>query len=427
MLGADGGLTNPQYVRFADSRSYGIIVGGEYPYGYDHYAAVEPDIHLDRLYGELNRNYFYDLQNDYLRPWFRLLNIINHYSHDQTHNHDRAGFRYSLLSGLAMAAQVTIDDIPPEMPESETTFARRWLNWAKANKEYFTHGDRLFDRSVSHSSQWTNDQDALSGFSHIRGDRGFVFVINPGVTKQIAELTLQLSAPTSTKFTVQEVYPGGMTLKGPTGGEYALGETIRVTVPAKQVRILWIAPSTTVEPLKSMAVNSHEAESGRFVAEWALVSRTADAATFRAHFQYPADARNFLLQSTAESLWSREPWAYDKAYLVLQMTDETRASLANYVPDSLATLGEHGENQDSLMTLSINGVPKTLRAFKTVRSQPEHLTRCYFVDLAGETKPAERNEVQITLPIRTGLVFSGAYIDLPDQMPYGELPSEQKH
>jgi hypothetical protein len=79
------------------------------------------------------------------------------------------------------------------------------------------------------------------------------------------------------------------------------------------------------------------------------------------------------------------------------------------------------------MTLSINGVHKTLRAFKTVRSQQEHLTRCYFVDLAGETKPGKKNEIQITLPIRTGLVFSGAYIDLPDQMPYGELPTDEKH
>ena len=60
---------------------------------------------------------------------------------------------------------------------------------------------------------------------------------------------------------------------------------------------------------------------------------------------------------------------------------------------------------------------KTLHAFKTVRAQKEKLTRCYFIDLGGETKAGQANQVEIKLPIRVGLVFAGAYLDLPDQMP----------
>jgi len=41
------------------------------------------------------------------------------------------------------------------------------------------------------------------------------------------------------------------------------------------------------------------------------------------------------------------------------------------------------------------------------------------VELTGEVKQGGSNDVQITLPIRTGLVFSGAYLDLPDQVPTG--------
>ena len=64
------------------------------------------------------------------------------------------------------------------------------------------------------------------------------------------------------------------------------------------------------------------------------------------------------------------------------------------------------------------------KAFKTARAQSAGLTRCYFVALEGETKSSESNTVEISLPIQRGLVFSGAYLDLPDQAPLGEPPRE---
>ena len=77
-------------------------------------------------------------------------------------------------------------------------------------------------------------------------------------------------------------------------------------------------------------------------------------------------------------------------------------------------------------SVRVNGVPKTLHAFKTVNvqlqgaNQPEGVVRCFFVDLEGETQPGQSNQIEITLPIQTGLLFSGAYLDLPDQVPSGE-------
>ena len=65
---------------------------------------------------------------------------------------------------------------------------------------------------------------------------------------------------------------------------------------------------------------------------------------------------------------------------------------------------------------------QNVHPFQTIRNQRPGLARCYFVELAGEVKPGRANEVQITLPIRTGLVFSGAYVDLPDQVPAGLQP-----
>ena len=86
------------------------------------------------------------------------------------------------------------------------------------------------------------------GFAHIRGDRGYVFLLNPSAVEQVAELALALDAPQATNFGVEEVFPGGMSLQGPAGGLYPLGGKLRVTVPAKQVRIIWIAPAQATDP-----------------------------------------------------------------------------------------------------------------------------------------------------------------------------------
>ena len=71
---------------------------------------------------------------------------------------------------------------------------------------------------------------------------------------------------------------------------------------------------------------------------------------------------------------------------------------------------------------SVNGVAKHVFTYKTVRRQDKGVTRCYVFDLEGETKPGEDNVVEISLPIERGLVLSGAYLDLPDQVPLGATP-----
>lgn len=419
MLGADGGLTNPQFVRYEDSRAHGTFYGG---YEGDHFPSVEPDIHLDRLYADMNRVYFHGSHAEFLRPWFRMLNVVNHYG-QETHHHDRAGFRYSLLSGIAMAGQVTFNDAPDDVPESELEFSQRWLAWAKANRDYLKQGDKLFDRSVHFADVWQGDAESLSGFAHIRKDRGYIFLLNPSPVEQIAELTLALDAPPSQRFVVEEAYPGGMTLEGPQGGEYPEGGKLRATVPGKQVRILWIAPAAAGggrAPLRSEDVRAAEAR--RYLGEWNLVERSPEAATLRSHFVFPAGGREYLASPVSEASWSRQPWAYDKAYLVLLLQDEREELHNNWIADNLRIPGTvNGSTQSRPLSVSVNGMAKALHAFKTGRNQMENLTRCYFVDLEGETKLGQPNEVDITLPIRTGLVFSGAYLDLPDQMPYGVL------
>lgn len=400
MVGADSGLDNPQFGRFADSRHHGG--------GWDAVPTVEPDIHLDRLYADMNRDYLYGLAHlTMLRPWYRLLNCVNHFGWE-THHHDSAGFRYGLLSAIALAPQLTFNDAPDDIPDEDIAFARKWEDWAEEHQDYLKQGDKLFDRTYRFDDQRGGDQ-SLTGYAHIRKDRGYVFLINPDVVEHLAELTLSLEAPPSEKFFVEEVFPGGMTLNGPNAGTYPQGEKVTVTVPSKQVRILWIAPSGFKRPGNVQPEDARAAQWRRYIGSWSVAKKTSVSATVLAEFMFPSAGHTYLSGLVAESVWAKEPWNHAKAYLVFLLKDEMRSVDNQWVADDLP------------ITARINGVAKAICAFKTGRQQEKGQTRCYFTDLQGEIKPGEENEVEITLPTRRGLLFSGAYLDLPDQMPIGTI------
>jgi hypothetical protein len=105
------------------------------------------------------------------------------------------------------------------------------------------------------------------------------------------------------------------------------------------------------------------------------------------------------------------------------LKDETVEQNNQWAPDQLLTKkgvsppGELSPAQPEALMAMINGVPKIVHAFKTLRNQQQGKTRCYFTSLDGETKAGSANQVSVTLPIERGLVFSGAYLDLPDQVP----------
>lgn len=411
MLGADGGLTNPQYGRFADDRHHGG--------GVDAQPAAEPDIHLDRLYGEMNREYLYVAHMTFLRPWFRLLNCVNHFG-QESHSHDSAGYRYSLLSALGLAGQLTFDDAPANMGR-DIGFTQHWEAWARANKDYLQEGDRLFDRSLHYDAILQGRPDSLAGFSHIRGDRGYVFLANPTPVAQIAELKLALDSPAGQVFGVEEIFPGGMRLSGPANGRYPEGGVLRVTVPGRQVRVLWIAPSSTFNAqLTPTPEDSRAAANDRYIAQWTAERGPSQTAILRSHFGYPANA-GALLSSDEPQSAIKEPWAFNRPYLVLTLKYEHAAIQDHWVPDGIA-LGVAKDAAGTPMTVRVNGVDRRVYAFKTERNQDKDVSRCFFVFLGNEAKPGAVNDVEVTMPIRSGYTFAGAYVDLPDQMPYGELP-----
>ena len=148
---------------------------------------------------------------------------------------------------------------------------------------------------------------------------------------------------------------------------------------------------------------------GRYLGQWRVEKESGDSATVESSFEFPNAQRECLTVFAPESDWSKEPWNFPKAYLLLLLEDETKQLNDRWLPDDLP------------IAVWVNGAPKAVHTFKTGRRQATGRTRCYFAALSEETKPGSGNKVEVTLPVRRGVTFSGAYLDLPDQVPYGDL------
>jgi len=400
MTSGDGTFGNAQWTRLLDGRVHGIL--------WDHYPTVQPDIHLDRLYAEFGRGYMAGGHYAFLRPWFRMLNCVGHFG-QSTHNHDSVGFRYNVLSALATAPQVSFNDIPDNIPDRDVEFTDRWLTWGARNRDYFRYGDKLFCRHFDFGNLLHNPSEALNGFSHIRKDRGFLFMINASTAEQIGTLALDLDAPAGTHFDVAELYPDRFRLVGPRDGSYANGDVLQVTVPARHIRVLWVGPADASPRHLPLRPEDHNAAAmRRLISEWEVIRENEDRITIGSEFHLPPESRAATRILVPDSLWETEPWAHDKAYLVLILKNNLGHVRNAWIQDNL-TIG-----------MTVNGKGKTVVPFRTQRPRffPKGFCRCYFTDLSLEAHPGERNSVEITLPrFRQGIVFAGVYVDLPDQMP----------
>ena len=105
-------------------------------------------------------------------------------------------------------------------------------------------------------------------------------------------------------------------------------------MPGYQVRIVWLEPATSA----SGKVQREDARAGdyqRYLGQWTIDKQNTDVAVLKSQFAFPADGGEYLSQSVPEADWQKEPWAFDKAYLVLQFKDESRDLNDHWVSDAL--------------------------------------------------------------------------------------------
>jgi hypothetical protein len=121
---------------------------------------------------------------------------------------DYLGWRYSLISSIAVAGwNNVIDMIPGRDPEEFRNFSaedrrwfQHWIDWADANKEYLRRAKPILGQPA------LGKVDGMAGFV---ADRGVVFLFNPNGRRMEASFTLDetIGLRRPGKYIVREMYP----------------------------------------------------------------------------------------------------------------------------------------------------------------------------------------------------------------------------
>ncbi len=143
---------------------------------------------------------------------------------------DYAGWKYSVLSSLAISGSVMPTILPYEadLVPSFADFYKKWTRWAKDNFAS-VNSTEPFGEQVQ--------PGAVDGYARIRGDHGFVFLFNGN--PRASEITFQvgdeINLQTLGRYEFTELYPAEtrkVVLDADGKSVFEQGETTRIIVPA---------------------------------------------------------------------------------------------------------------------------------------------------------------------------------------------------
>ena len=145
----------------------------------------------------------------------------------------RGHLDYILLSALSSSPNLLMY-LPARtgIPEEDKAEIRKWLEWGRRNEAFLKARRDLFD--------WPGP-DRVDGSAHIVGDRGLVFLFNPGRTSRSISFALgeaDIGLVGSGRFVVSQEHP---TEKVSKLADY--GATVTWEVPAESAAVLRIGPA----------------------------------------------------------------------------------------------------------------------------------------------------------------------------------------
>ncbi len=158
---------------------------------------------------------------------------------------DYLGWRYSLLSSIAIAGwNNVIDMIPARDIEESRSFSdedrkwfQHWIDWTDANKEYLRATRSILGQPAL---------GKIDGTAAIVRDRGFVFLFNPNGRRLEASFPLDdtIGLLPRGKYVLRELYPLAERLVGkPSAGVWSWGDTVSREMDGGSVVVLQIEPA----------------------------------------------------------------------------------------------------------------------------------------------------------------------------------------
>jgi hypothetical protein len=224
-----------------------------------------PDLHFDRVSADRERFTAYRYRNYEFAPSEIVPGFITHQTSrsDDTgempeqktpngvmltpfrqRDWDYLGWRYSLLSSIAIAGwNNVLDMIPARDPAEAEAFSdedrrwfRRWIDWTATNRECLRHTRTILGQPAI---------GKVDGTSAIVGDRGYVFLFNPNGRRVNAEVPLDTSIGLNAKgrLLLKELFPLENRLIGRAGtGTWTAGDRVSIALDGGSALVLEITP-----------------------------------------------------------------------------------------------------------------------------------------------------------------------------------------
>ncbi|HSC58066.1 MAG TPA: hypothetical protein VLC11_00780 [Gemmatimonadales bacterium] len=225
-----------------------------------------PDLHIDRVSADRERYTAYRYRNYEFAPSELVPGFMTHQTPRadatgrmperrtarggeltafRTRDWDHLGWRYSVLSSIAVAGwNNVINDIPARDLAEDTLFRaadgawlRGWLAWADAHREFLRR-----TRTILGPPGFGK----VDGTAAIDGDSGYVFLFNPNATTTGARVALDsvLGLRSHGRWIVTELEPlAGRRRAGPARGIWSTGDTLAVEVPPITALVLQVTPA----------------------------------------------------------------------------------------------------------------------------------------------------------------------------------------
>jgi hypothetical protein len=224
-----------------------------------------PDLHFDRVSADRERYTAYLYRIDDFCPPELMPGFIGHQtprndddgqrvdSSFRTRDWDYLGWRYSLISSIAVAGLNNVVNMIPARDLAEdrffsvadARFFRQWLVWADENRAYLLHTRFILGQPQI---------GKVDGTSALIGSRGYIFLFNPNARRLEAKLKLDRSIGLagSGAFLLRELYPQAGELVGkPRVGFWTYADEVSLVLDGASAVVLEInpAPRQFTQPL----------------------------------------------------------------------------------------------------------------------------------------------------------------------------------
>jgi hypothetical protein len=225
-----------------------------------------PDLHFDRVSADRERYTAYRYRNYEFAPSEIVPGFMTHQTSrsDDTgemperktdkgvmllpfraRDWDSLGFRYSVLSSIAVGGlNNVIDMIPARDLEENQAFEcsadrawfRKWIDWTAANRESLRH-----TRTILGQPQLGK----IDGVSAMIADSGYIFLFNPNGRQLTTEVALDETSgvPPDRRFQLRELEPlEGRIIGKPGSGVWSSGDRVPITLDGGSALVIQVQP-----------------------------------------------------------------------------------------------------------------------------------------------------------------------------------------